>query len=218
MGSMADAMLACRRCLILIAAIKNELATGDTVQRERLAKLSKVLADAFGKPGVVVPYDDAVGSQDLEGGLGIGFDALVGVTTVDEAEVDVVEFGRRFEGERVAAKLVNASCGGVALKCEASRGAGEANPLLVAFGESLYLGLSVFLGQVEGEDLSLGCVEREGDGADATKRSGLEDLFGTERAGDGGQQGVRDGKAEAGEADRIDGRKHNFVGLIAAEE
>src|ERR1700736_1300389 len=97
-----------------IEAADDELTAGDAVERERVAKLGEVLADAVDEPGVIVPDDDAVGSENFQCGFGVGFDALVGVAAVDEAEVGLgEEGGRRVEGEGVAAELMDPGGGGM---------------------------------------------------------------------------------------------------------
>ena len=202
----------------MIAAVDDELAAGDAVERECVAKFGEVLADAVDEPGVVVPDDDAVGRENFEGGLGVGFDALVGVAAVDEAEVGVGEGAGRGEGERVAAELMDARCGRVVEESEAGGGAGEADPLLVAFAEGFDFGVGVLLGEIEGVDFGLGGVERHGEGADAAKGSGFEDFFGAEGADDGGEKGVGDDEAQAGEADGVDGGEEDLAGFVAAEE
>ena len=202
----------------MIASADDELAAGDAVERERVAKFGEVLADAVDEPGVVVPDDDAVGRENFEGGFGVGFDAFVGVAAVDEAEVGVGEQVRRGEGEGVAAELVDAAGGGMAEEGEAGGGAGEADPLLVAFAEGFDLGVGVLFGEIEGVDLGLGGVERHGEGADAAKGSGLKDFFWAERADDGCEKGVGNDKAKAGEADGVDRREDDLAGLVAAEE
>ncbi len=129
----------------------------------------------------------------------------------------VSEVGRG-KGEGVAAELVDAGGGGMVEEGEAGGGAGEADPLLVAFAEGFDLGVGVLFGEIEGVDLGLGGVERHGEGADAAKGSGLEDLLGAERTDDGCEKGVGNDKAEAGEADGVDGREDDLAGFVAAEE
>ena len=201
-----------------IAPIEDKLATGDAVQGEDFAEFSEVPADAVDEPGVVVPDDDAVGREDFEGGLGVGFDALVRVAAVDEAEVDVVEFGGGREGEGVAAELVDVGGGGMALEGKAGGGAGETDPLAIAFAEGFGLGGGGFGREVEGVDVGLRGVEGHGEGADAAEGSCFEDLFGREGADDGGEECVGEDKAKAGEADGVDGGKDDFAGGVAAEE
>src|SRR5438270_867031 len=103
-------------------------------------------------PGVIVPYDGAVGGQDFECGLSVGFDALIGVAAVDEAEVGIRELVRWGEGERVAAELVDAGGGGMVKEGKAGGGAGEAHPLFIPFAESRHLGLGVIFGEIQGVD------------------------------------------------------------------
>ena len=202
----------------LIAAVDDELAAGDAVERKRGAKFGEVLADAVDEPGVVVPDDDAVGRKNFECRFGVGFDALVGVAAVDEAEVGVGEKIGRGEGKGVAAELMDAVRGGVAEEGEAGGGAGEADPLLVAFAEGVDLGVGVLFGEIEGVDLGLGGVQGHGEGADAAEGSGLEDFPGAECADDGCEKGVGDDEAEAGEADGVDGREDDLARFVTAEK
>jgi len=217
MGSMADAMLACRTSLSRIATVEDKRAASDAIDGKSAAKLGKVLADAIDEPGVVVPDDNAVGREDLECGLGVGFDALVGVAAVDEAEVGVAEEVWRREGEGVSAELVDAGCGGVILEGEASGGAGEPDPLLIAAAKGFDLGFGILLGKIEGVDLGVWSVERQSEGADAAEGSGFEDLLRSERAGDGCEESIGKDEAEAGQADGVDGREDDLSGFVAAE-
>src|SRR5277367_3314727 len=158
MGSMSAAMLACRWCLVPLL-VDDELAASDAIERERAAQFGEVLTDAVDEPGVVVPDDDAVGRENFQRGFGVGLDALIGVATVDEAEVGVNERGRRGEGKGVATELMDACRRGMAKEGKACGGAREANPLLIAFAEGFDLGFGVLLGEIEGEDLGVGGVQ-----------------------------------------------------------
>ena len=181
-------------------------------------KFGEVLADAFGEPGVVVPDDDALRRENLEGGFSIGPDALERVAGVDEAEIGVVEFRRRLEGEGVAVELVDARGGGVIVEGKADRGAREPDPLLVAFAEGFDLAWGVLRRQIEGVDVGLRGIERHGESADSAEGSGLKDLSGAAGAGDGREQGVGHDEAQAGEADGVDGREDDLRGIVAAEK
>ena len=217
-ASMFPERLACCWNRFLIVTADDDLAAGDAIERERFAKFGEVLADAVDEPGVVVPDDDAVGGENFECGFGVSFDALVGVAAVDEAQVGIGERVGWGEGEGVASELVDAGGGGVVEEGEAGGGAGEADPLLVAFAEGFDLSVGVLFGEIEGVDLGLGGVERHREGADAAKGSGLEDLLGAERTDDGCEQGVGNDKAQAGEADSVDRREDDLAGFVAAEE
>ncbi len=122
------------------------------------------------------------------------------------------------KGEGVAAELMDAFCGWMADEGEAGGGAGEAYPLLVTVAEGFDLRFGVLFGEIEGVDVGLGGVESHGEGADAAEGAGLEDFFGIERADDGCEKRVGNDKAEAGEADGVDGREHDLAGFVAAEE
>ena len=113
---------------------------------------------------------------------------------------------------------MDAVCRGVVKEGEAGGGAGEADPLLVAFAEGLDLGVGVLFGEIEGVDVGFGSVEGHGEGADAAKGSGLEDFFGVECADYGCEKGVGNDEAEAGEADGVDGGQEDLAGFGAAEE
>ncbi len=202
----------------MVAAVNDELAAGNTVEGERFAEFGEVLTYAVDEPGVVVPDDDAVGSEDFECGFGVGFDALVGMAAIDEAEVSVGEHIGRGEGEGVAAELVDAGGGGMAEEGKAGGGTGEANPLLVPFAEGFDLGFGVLFGEVECVDVGIRSIERHGERADAAKGSGFEDFLWAECGDDGCEEGVGDDEAEAGEADGVDGREDDLAGLGAAEE
>jgi hypothetical protein len=183
-----------------------------------VAKLGEVLTDAVNEPGVVVPNNDAVGGENFERGLCVGFDALVGVAAVDEAQVGIRELVRWGEGEGVAAELMDAGGGGVVKEGKAGRGAGEANPFFVTFAESFHLCLGVLFGEVECVDLGVGSVECHGERADTAKGSGFKDFFWAERAGDGCEKGVGNDEAQAGEADGIDRREDDLAGFVAAKK
>ena len=202
----------------MIAAADDELAAGDAIERERVAKFSEVLADAVDEPGVVVPDDDAVGRENFEGGFSVGLDAFVGVAAVDEAEIGIGEEIGRGEGEGVAAELVDAGGSGMAEEGKAGGGAGEADPLLVAFAEGLDLGVGVLFGEIEGVDLGIGGINRNSEGAEGEKGSGLEGLRGEEGTDGGCEKGVGNDKAQAGEANSVDRREDDLAGFIAAEE
>jgi hypothetical protein len=183
-----------------------------------VAKFGEVLAYPVDEPGVVVPYDDAVGGENFQCGFGVGFDALVGVAAVDEAKIGVGEQVRWGEGEGVAAELVDVGGGGMVKEGKAGRGAGEAHPLSVAFAEGFDLGCGVMFGEVKCVDLGVGGVEGHGKGPDATEGSGLKDFLWPERANDGCEKSVGNDEAEAGEADGVDRRQDDLARFVAAKK
>lgn len=92
-----------RRTRLSGAAADDQLATGNAIKRKFAAQFSKVLANAFDKPRVIVPHDDPTRRENLESSLGVGADALVGVPSVDETKVCALKNVRWGEVQRVAA-------------------------------------------------------------------------------------------------------------------
>src|SRR5258708_2310550 len=113
---------------------------------------------------------------------------------------------------------MDAGGSGMVKEGKAGGGAGEADPLLVAFAEGFDLGVGVLFGEIEAIDLGLGSVERHGKGADAAKRSGLEDFFWAERADDGCEKSVGNDKAKTGKTDGINRREDDLPRFVAAKE
>src|ERR1700754_4940103 len=109
-------------------------------------------------------------------------------------------------------------CGRVMEEGEAGGGAGETDPFDVASAERLDFGVGVLFGEIEGVDVGFGGVEGHGESPYAAEGSCLEDFFWVQRADDGGEKGVRDNEAKAGEADGVYRWEDDLAGLIAAKE